>query len=68
MLFDGPERCLPGCLRSHYCAITRLVYGDYRTCVESPASALPSSGAAAARAARLDLLVVVVAALAVAGS
>lgn len=47
MLYDGPENCYPQCQRYHYCAITRLLYSDYRTCLESPASALPSSGASA---------------------
>ncbi|KAJ1530897.1 hypothetical protein ONE63_005737 [Megalurothrips usitatus] len=46
-LYDGPESCWPNCQRYHYCAITRLLYSDYRTCLESPASALPSSGASA---------------------
>lgn len=48
-LYDSPSNCYPQCQRSHYCAITCLPYSDYRTCMESPASALPSSGASAPR-------------------
>ncbi|XP_034251698.1 LOW QUALITY PROTEIN: acid sphingomyelinase-like phosphodiesterase 3a [Thrips palmi] len=59
MLYDGPENCYPQCQRYHYCAITRLLYSDYRTCLESPASALPASGAAGVASVPLSLLVAI---------
>jgi hypothetical protein len=38
------EGCDAGCAHTHYCAITRLDYPEFRSCLETAASALASAG------------------------
>jgi hypothetical protein len=38
------EGCDASCAHTHYCAITRLDYPEFRSCLETAASALASAG------------------------
>jgi len=46
-LHHNTEKCDAGCARTHYCAITRLDYPQFRSCLETAASALASAGVVA---------------------
>jgi len=46
-LHHNTEGCDASCARTHYCAITRLDYPQFRSCLETAASALASAGVVA---------------------
>ncbi|KAJ9589135.1 hypothetical protein L9F63_017574, partial [Diploptera punctata] len=41
---QSTSSCDAGCAHTHYCAITRVDYADFRSCLETAASALASEG------------------------
>ena len=41
---QSTSSCDASCAHTHYCAITRLDYTDFRSCLETAASALASEG------------------------
>ncbi|KAL1139956.1 hypothetical protein AAG570_006933 [Ranatra chinensis] len=57
-LYPSPEvgGCDASCAQTHYCAVTRLEYSQFRHCLEAAASALASSAAPPALARPLLLL------------
>lgn len=48
--------CESTCAHTHYCAITRVDYGDFKRCVDTAASALASNGNCLANAWKLFLV------------